>query len=97
MRAKSLVVVAIMGFQGFEEWLRVLVVNDVMFSYRSFFLQGSSRKKKRFKCFLWSFSIPISKTRRRIIILLNPFNNSLPLLSFLFDGYILFTITFIVL
>jgi hypothetical protein len=29
--------VAIMGFQGFKEWLGVLVVNDVMFSYRFFF------------------------------------------------------------
>jgi hypothetical protein len=25
-----------MGFQGFKEWLGVLVVNDVMFSYRYF-------------------------------------------------------------
>jgi hypothetical protein len=40
----------IMGFQGFKEWLGVLRVNDVI-SYRSFFLQGSSRKKKRFKYF----------------------------------------------
>jgi hypothetical protein len=29
MSAETLVVVAIMGFQGFEEWLEVLVVNEV--------------------------------------------------------------------
>jgi hypothetical protein len=26
-----------MGLQGFKKWLGILVVNDVMFSYRSFF------------------------------------------------------------
>jgi hypothetical protein len=26
-----------MGFQRFKEWLGVLIINDVMFSYRSFF------------------------------------------------------------
>jgi hypothetical protein len=35
-----------MGFKRLEEWLRVLIVNDVMFSYHSFFFEESSRKKK---------------------------------------------------
>jgi hypothetical protein len=64
---------SIMSFQGFKEWLGVIIVNDVMFSYCFFFLYGSSRKKKRLKYFLWSFSVSISWMRRRIIILWNPF------------------------
>jgi hypothetical protein len=46
MSAESLVVVAIMCFQGFKEVLGVLVVNDVMFSYRSFFFRQVVEKRK---------------------------------------------------
>jgi hypothetical protein len=35
-----------MGFQEFKEWLGVLVVNDVMFSYRSFFSREDLGKKR---------------------------------------------------
>jgi hypothetical protein len=35
-----------MGFQGVKEWLGVLVVNDVMFSYRSFFSKEVLEKKE---------------------------------------------------
>jgi hypothetical protein len=67
-------------------------VNDVMFSYRSFFSREVLGKRRGLSIFCGA-SLSLSRMRRRI----NPFNNSLPLLSFLFDGYILFTITFIVL
>jgi hypothetical protein len=36
----------IIGFQRFEEWLGVLVVNDVMFSYRSFFSREVLGKRR---------------------------------------------------
>jgi hypothetical protein len=69
----------IIGFQGFKEWLGVLVVNDVMFSYRSFFSREDLEKNMRFKYFLWSFSM--SWMRRRIIILWNPFKTIVCLFS----------------
>jgi hypothetical protein len=35
-----------MGFQGFKKWLGVLIVNDVMFSYRSFFFKEVLEKRR---------------------------------------------------
>jgi hypothetical protein len=35
-----------MGSQGFKEWLGVLVVNDLMFSYRSFFSREVLEKEE---------------------------------------------------
>jgi hypothetical protein len=43
MSAESLVVAAIMSLQGFKEWL---VVNNVMFSYCSFFSREVLRKRR---------------------------------------------------
>jgi hypothetical protein len=82
-----------MGFQGFKEWLGVLVVNDLI-SYRSFILQGSSRKKKRFKYFLWSFSVSMSRMRRRI----NPFKQQFASSQegFLFDHRIYHYIHYVI-
>jgi hypothetical protein len=38
--------VTIIGFQGFKEWLGVLLVNDVIFSYRSFFSREILGKRR---------------------------------------------------
>jgi hypothetical protein len=40
-----------MGFQGFKEWLGVLVVNDVMFSYRSLFSREVLGKRRGLSIF----------------------------------------------
>jgi hypothetical protein len=40
-----------MGFQGFKECLEVLVVNDVMFSYCSFFSREALRKRRDLSTF----------------------------------------------
>jgi hypothetical protein len=64
---EDLVVVAIMGFQGFKKWLGVLIVN-VKFS-SSFLIFPREVLTKRFKYFLWSFSVSVSRARRRIMIL----------------------------
>jgi hypothetical protein len=90
------------SYNGFSEFKELLKVSskwcDVKISF--FFCQESSKEKKRFKHFLWSFSVSTSRTLRHIIILRHPFKQQQFASSqegLLFDHYILFTITFIVL
>jgi hypothetical protein len=56
------------GFSEFKEWLGVLRVNDVI-SYRSLFSREVLGKRRGLSIFLWSFSVSMSRMRRRI----NPF------------------------
>jgi hypothetical protein len=44
-----------MGFQGFKEWLEVLMVNDMMFSYRSFFSSKVLGKRRGLSTFCEAF------------------------------------------
>jgi hypothetical protein len=88
-----------MGFQWFKEWLGILVVKDVMFSYRSFFSReilgkiwglSTSCGASMSPWVEWDIVSSFSK-----ILLKQQFASSQE--GFLFDHYILFTITFIVL